>query len=248
MAGLKAENPGPEKKGRTRRRNLFLGAGILIDAAKRRRIGGKSAGENLGRVIGQGDIIPPQIIGRRFGRAGRRLRFGRERIDDRVALAHHKVQMGERGVAGQTDKTQMGAGFHVLALAHGNAAFLQMAILRRPAVPMIDDDAIAAFPPLDGRTVDGADIHILNPVPGALDGAAGRRQDRHALRHGGAVKNAKIRTLMGVIATGPAAIVQGRITAHMDVVLDHAIPVGGTGERKSKLNGLGRKAVDGETH
>ncbi len=54
--------------------------------------------------------------------------------------------MRKLSLTGVSDKPDRLTGFYLLPLPHPNAGPAQMAILGLPALPVIDDDAVAAFP------------------------------------------------------------------------------------------------------
>src|SRR4051812_24023932 len=94
-----------------------------------------------------------------------------EGIDRLIVVPDLEMEMRELGVAGETDLAQPGAGHHLLARLHGDAAVLHMTVLRDPAVTMIDQDAIAGFMILDRRCADLPDTDILHAVTGPEHGA-----------------------------------------------------------------------------
>jgi hypothetical protein len=116
------------------------------------------------------------------------------------------MHMRELRIAGIADQAKRRAGSHRIAGAQPHAAVFQMAILRFPPLPMIDDHAVAAFTPDDvGGVHRRFDQPVLDTVAYRLYQARRGRDDLDAPRRRLQRHHTEIRALMAVIGRVAAA-------------------------------------------
>src|SRR5262245_2573888 len=133
------------------------------------------------------------------------------------------MDMGKDGIAGEPDLTEPGAYGYAVAGTDDDAAELHVTVLRFPAVAVIDDDAVAAFPVLDAGFVIRVCTVVRHAVAHAHDLARRGGEDPDAVRHGEQRRDADVDAVMSVVSLAAAAIVpRRRAGIAVEVVLDHA--------------------------
>ena len=108
-----------------------------------------------------------------------------ERINHPLAKAYGQVDVGELRPARVADKAQFPPPFDPFALFDREAAPAHVAILGFPAAAVDKDQAVAAFPPLDGTAAGEGEVDVLHTVAHGLDNAGCRRHPVDALGHHG---------------------------------------------------------------
>ena len=182
---------------------------------------------------------------RRLGGAGGGLaHVGGEGIDDRAGVADGEVHVREFGVAGEPDPGERRPGGDRIAHLHPHAAAGDVAVLRLPAIPVVDDHAVAALLADDGRRARRPDRDVLHPIaqPRHATWGGGQHGDAGAL--GGHVEQADVDAVVRLIGPPPALVVaHARTRITIDVVLDLAGPADLAGKREGQRGRRGRSGA-----
>ncbi len=123
-----------------------------------------------------------------------------EWIDMGAILTDGEVQMRELGSAGKSNEAKRLTYFDGVAAGHRNRALGQVAILRLPAISMVQNEAISAilavWKAVDPRVWDG--------ISGAQDGAGCGGEDGDVLGHGCEVRQANVGASVTIVSLRPA--------------------------------------------
>ena len=157
--------------------------------------------------------------------------------------------MGERGEARRAHQPEFLAPFNALARSYRNTALAQMAVLSLPAAVMVQHDSVAAFLFPDSLAVRlGPDEAVHYAIAHAQHRAAGRRQNIHAVAHGGMIADCDVGSLVAVIGAMAAHRIDGaRIRLYIGMVNKPAIgsQPAGDGHGKSAAGGKVGAATEG---
>ena len=158
---------------------------ILLKTIKTWRAASKAGADDLAALVGDfgGDFRFPQssCLGVFAARAIDGI--GQKRIDDFPVVPDAEMHVREIGFARIADVAKAIALRHRLTFRDADRALLQMAVLRFPAVAVVEQNAVAAFAALDAPDhFVVAHEDVGNAVTAAFDDAIGGRQDGHSGR------------------------------------------------------------------
>jgi hypothetical protein len=209
---------------------------------------GKAGVEDEGGPVGERrlGLGRPQSCARVAGkgagcaRAGSR---GREGIDLGVALADGEMDMGELGHSRQADLAERRPGADRIAFGDTDAAVLQVAVLRLPAVGVGDQHAVAALDVLDGVDAGLGDVAVGHAVPRRHHRSVGRGKDGDAGFHGAERRHPDVDpvvAVIGLVGAHVVATVAARVA--VDIVLHDAVRPDRALDRKGQFDGGGRRS------
>jgi len=156
---------------------------------------------------------------------------------------HREVKMKEFGVAGQADQSDRLPRRQLIAGLDPDAALGHVAVLRAPAVRMLDQHAVAAFLAGDRGFSCGPYRNVIHVVSSA-DHASGRRgQHLHALSLYFQVSNPDVGAVVTIIAASAATVVADLVRGIViDIVLEEAAHTRLALDRQCERDGfLGRR-------
>src|SRR3954452_9988220 len=165
-----------------------------------------------------------------------------EGIHDLTVVTDRELDMRELGAPRQADQTQYLPCLDPIARLDPHTVLPHMRILRRPAVAMVDDHAVAALPTPDRLGTDLAQIDIGHSVPHPPHSSRRCCPYLDPFHHGDIVPQAKIGPAVPIVSELPAGIIAmpwSGIEVH--IILNETVGPDRAGERQFETDILYRR-------
>lgn len=156
-------------------------------------------------------------------------------------MAHAEVDVRKVGLAGEAYVAEPVALTDSLAFIDADGPLLQVAILRFPAISVIDEDTVAAFAAFDTTGLIIADEDVGDAITTRLHNAVSCCKNGYARRRRSRGKHTEICSCMSVVGCSATCEIAHAWTGiEINEILDKACRAGIAGQRQSERRPFSR--------